>query len=225
MKRNLPVTDVEYPLGEHTMIVSKTDLKGKITYFNDQFVAASGFTEPELMGQPHNIVRHPDMPPEAFEDLWVTLKAGKPWTGAVKNRRKNGDYYWVLASATPIWENGQVSGYMSIRTALPADQRREAEQVYALIREKKPHPYKVVSGIIRRRAFADHLALFNGTLKARLVTLVATLAASMLVVGAIGIMGARQASTQMQAVYNERIVPLTNLFEINNRMQANLLAL
>jgi aerotaxis receptor len=225
MRKNLPVTDVEYPLGEDTMIVSKTDLKGKLTYFNDQFVKASGFTEQELMNQPHNIVRHPDMPEAAFEDLWITLKAGKPWTGAVKNRRKNGDYYWVLASATPIWENGAVSGYMSIRTMLPADQRREAERVYALIRQNKAHRYKVVSGIIRRRALADRLALFNGTLKARLVTVVATLAACMVVVGAIGIVSSRHASQQMQSVYNDRVIPLTQLFEINNRMQANIVAL
>ena len=165
------------------------------------------------------------MPPEAFEDLWITLKAGKPWTGAVKNRRKNGDYYWVLASATPIWENGQVSGYMSIRTMLPADQRKEAERVYALIREKKAHRYKVISGIIRRRSLGDHLSLFNGTLKARLTTVVASLAAFMLVIGLIGIMAVQRASTQMQSVYNDRVIPLTHLFEVSNRMQENILAL
>src|SRR5664279_2746035 len=95
MRSNLPVTNVEYPIGDDVLIVSKTDTKGRIVFFNDQFVKASGFSEQELLRQPHNIVRHPDMPPEAFEDLWVTLKAGKPWAGAVKNRRKNGDFYWV----------------------------------------------------------------------------------------------------------------------------------
>ena len=121
MKINLPVTSVEYSLSEDTLIVSKTDTKGKLTYFNDDFVKASGFTEEELMGKPHNIVRHPDMPVEAFENLWATLKEGKPLGGAVKNRRKNGDFYWVLASATPIFEGDRVTGYMSIRTELPAD--------------------------------------------------------------------------------------------------------
>jgi aerotaxis receptor len=96
-------------------------LKGKLTYFNDEFVVAAGFTEAELMGQPHNIIRHPDMPPEAFDNLWTALKAGKPWAGAVKNRRKNGDFYCVLATASPIVENGQITGYTSIRTKLPAD--------------------------------------------------------------------------------------------------------
>ena len=153
MRTNMPITNIEYPITDETFIVSKTDLKGKLTYFNDQFIQASGFTEQELIGQPHNIIRHPDMPSEAFKNLWDTLKAGKPWAGAVKNRRKNGDFYWVLASATPIFEGGQVSGYMSIRSKLPADQRAEAEQVYALLRAKRAQfAYRIDAGMIRKRA-------------------------------------------------------------------------
>ena len=183
MRTNLPVTNVEYPITEETLIVSKTDLKGRLTYFNEQFVAASGFAEQELMGQPHNIIRHPDMPPEAFANLWDTLKAGKPWAGAVKNRRKNGDFYWVLASATPLWEAGQVTGYMSIRTKLPSDQREEAEHVYALFRANKAQAYRVEAGMIRRRSMTDILALFTNSFKARLVTLIAVQAAFMLIMG------------------------------------------
>ena len=158
MRTNLPVTNTELQLADDALIVSKTDPKGKLVYFNKQFVDASGFTEAELMGQPHNIVRHPDMPPEAFDDLWTTIKAGMPWAGAVKNRRKNGDFYWVRAAATPIWENGQIAGYMSIRTKLPAEQRAEAEHVYGLIRGKKAQNYTVNAGLIRRRSLADSIA-------------------------------------------------------------------
>ena len=158
MRTNLPVTNIELPLNDDALIVSKTDPKGKLVYFNKQFVDASGFTEAELMGQPHNIVRHPDMPPEAFDDFWTTIKAGMPWAGAVKNRRKNGDFYWVRAAATPIWENGQIAGYMSIRTKLPAEQRTEAEHVYGLIRAKKAQNYTVNAGLIRRRSLADSIA-------------------------------------------------------------------
>ncbi|MGJ4929573.1 methyl-accepting chemotaxis protein [Bradyrhizobium sp. HKCCYLS2038] len=172
MRTNLPVTKVEYPITDDTLIVSKTDAKGKLTFFNEDFVKAAGFTEAELMGQPHNIVRHPDMPPEAFDNLWTTLKAGRPWVGAVKNRRKNGDYYWVLATASPIRKDGQVVGYTSVRTKLPSDQRAEAEQVYAAIREKKPHGYKIDDGIVRRRSLFDHLAMFTGSIASRLRTLV-----------------------------------------------------
>ncbi len=186
MRKNLPVTEIEYPVSDETLIVSRTDLKGKIAYFNEDFVAAAGFTSEELMGQPHNMIRHPDMPPAAFQNLWDTLKAGKPWLGAVKNRRKNGDYYWVLATASPIRENGQVTGYTSIRTRLPADQRKLAEEVYAAIRENKPHNYRIDAGIIRRRSLFDHLSIFTRTLKARLSTMMVVQMLFMLALGAGG---------------------------------------
>jgi aerotaxis receptor len=221
MRTNLPVTNVEYPIDDQTLIVSKTDTKGNLVYFNDQFVAASGFTIAELTGQPHNIIRHPDMPVEAFENLWTTLKAAKPWSGAVKNRRKNGDFYWVLASATPLWENGQISGYMSIRSKLPADQRREAEQVYALLRAKKAHDYRIDAGIIRRRSISDHVAVFTRTLNARLVTLAATLVLLMLIIGVVGILATRDSNARMKSIYEDRVVPLAQLFEINDRMADN----
>ena len=116
MRVNLPVSNTEFPIGEDTLILSTTDTKGRITYVNQTFIEVSGFTEDELIGKAHNIVRHPDMPPQAFEDLWRTLQAGKQWTGLVKNRRKNGDFYWVLGNATPLIENGSVVGYLSVRT-------------------------------------------------------------------------------------------------------------
>ena len=184
MRKNLPVTTNEFPIGEDTVIVSKTDLKGKLTYFNEQFVRVSGYDDKELMGQPHNIVRHPDMPPAAFADLWDTIKLGKPWAGAVKNRRKNGDFYWVLASATPIWEGGSITGYMSIRSRLAADQRVEAEHVYQLINEGKANRYKVESGVIRRRSWLDPFAAFTRTLRARFLTLLGSMAGALLINGA-----------------------------------------
>jgi PAS domain S-box-containing protein len=221
MRTNLPVTTVEYPTGDDTLIASRTDLKGKLTYFNDQFLEASGFSEAELMGQPHNIVRHPDMPSEAFENLWETLQAGKPWVGAVKNRRKNGDFYWVLATAAPVQKNGQVIGYTSIRTKLPADQRAEAEHVYKLLREKKAGAYRIDAGIIRRRSLADRLAVFTGTLNARLVTLVVILGLFLLAIGLTGLLATRDSNSRLKSMYEDRAVPLSQLFEINDRMKDN----
>ncbi|SMF94114.1 methyl-accepting chemotaxis sensory transducer with Pas/Pac sensor [Methylomagnum ishizawai] len=116
MKTNLPVTDVERLLGEGTLIVSKTDPKGVIIYANAEFIEISGFTEPELLGQSHNIVRHPDMPSAVFRELWDALKAGKAWVGLLKNRCKNGDFYWVRANITPLWERSELVGYLSVRT-------------------------------------------------------------------------------------------------------------
>ncbi|RXH11141.1 methyl-accepting chemotaxis protein [Bradyrhizobium guangzhouense] len=225
MRTNLPVTATEYPLTDETLIVSKTDLKGKLTYFNDQFVEASGFTEQELAGQPHNIVRHPDMPPEAFANLWETLKAGKPWAGAVKNRRKNGDFYWVLASATPIWEGGHVVGYMSIRTKLAADQREQAERVYAAIRDKKAGAFKIEAGMIRKRSMFEIFSPFTRSLKARLVSLVGVVSLSTMVIGAAGLIGMSQVNRHAQSIYEDRSVPLAQLFEINDRMKENSLAI
>ena len=102
MRNNQPVTRKEYILRDNQAPISRTDAKGKITFANADFIEASGFDEDELIGKPHNIVRHPDMPPEAFADLWKCLHQGQSWTGMVKNRRKNGDYYWVLANASPL---------------------------------------------------------------------------------------------------------------------------
>ena len=137
MRTNLPVTNNEVQLTDATLIVSKTDLKGRMTYINKDFLDISGFTEAELIGEPHNLVRHPDMPVEAFQDLWDTLKAGRPWTGYVKNRCKNGDYYWVLANAAPIVENGQVTGYISVRRKASKEAIEAHEAVYRQFREKR----------------------------------------------------------------------------------------
>ena len=102
MRSNMPVTNIEYVLKDTETVVSKTDMQGNITYINRDFVNISGFSEEELLGAPQNIVRHPDMPAEAFADFWSTIKSGKAWTGLVKNRCKNGDHYWVEANAAPL---------------------------------------------------------------------------------------------------------------------------
>ncbi|WP_310447825.1 methyl-accepting chemotaxis protein [Thiobacillus sp.] len=134
MRTNMPVTNVEYVLLDTETVVSKTDLHGNITYVNQDFVNISGFSEDELLGAPQNIVRHPDMPVEAFADFWQTLKSGKAWTGLVKNRCKNGDHYWVEANAAPIIENQKVVGYASIRTKPARELVQAAEGAYRAIR-------------------------------------------------------------------------------------------
>ena len=130
MKTNLPVTQTERPFPRGEYIVSKTDLKGITTYANDTFVKISGFSSEELIGKNHNIVRHPDMPPQAFAWLWNTLKDGRPWRGTVKNRCKNGDFYWVDALVVPVRKDNQTIGYMSVRTEPARDQIAGAEPLY-----------------------------------------------------------------------------------------------
>ena len=119
-------------------ILSTTDLNGDITYVNPDFIKISGFEESELLGQHHNIVRHPDMPTEAFADLWSSVRGGSSWMGMVKNRCKNGDHYWVSAFVTPISRNGRVVEYQSVRTKPAPAQIAAAEQLYAQLRDKRP---------------------------------------------------------------------------------------
>ena len=138
MRQNLPVTQRERTFPEHERLISTTDLHSKITYCNEAFIKISGFTRDELIGQPHNLVRHPDMPPAVFGHMWDTIKQGKPWMGIVKNRAKNGDFYWVSAYVTPIYENGQVAGYESVRSLPSEAQKKRAEKLYARLREGKP---------------------------------------------------------------------------------------
>jgi aerotaxis receptor len=137
MKINLPVTGREQHFPQDQTIVSVTDLKGRITYCNETFIQVSGFTEAELLGQPHNVVRHPDVPAEAFRDLWETIQSGRPWKGLVKNRCKNGDHYWVWANATPVYTDGRIVGYLSVRTCPPREALPAAEALYARLNEEE----------------------------------------------------------------------------------------
>ncbi|MGE8480230.1 MAG: methyl-accepting chemotaxis protein, partial [Pseudomonas shirazensis] len=134
MRLNLPVTEHERTFPNEQRLISTTDLNSRITYCNDAFVAISGFTYDELVGQTHNLVRHPDMPAPVFALMWDTIKQGKPWMGVVKNRAKNGDFYWVSAYVTAVYENGRISGYESVRSVPSREQISRAERLYARLR-------------------------------------------------------------------------------------------
>ena len=186
MKINMPVTQNEVPLNEHHTIVSKTDLKGQITYINRDFIEISGFEESELIGKSHNIVRHPDMPSEAFADLWGNLKAGRPWNGLVKNRCKNGDYYWVEANAAPLWENGQIVGYVSVRTKAQPEQIRAASEAYRRFREGKAAGLAIENGQVVRVRGPIRRAIGALTIKKRLTVLMVAAGVGLAAVAGIG---------------------------------------
>lgn len=126
MRNNQPVTGREYDYSSDFALISHTNAKGQISFVNDDFAMVSGFGLEELVNQPHNIIRHPDMPAEVFRDLWDTIKHGRPWAGVVKNRRKNGDHYWVRASVTPKPDGG----YMSVRVKPSRDEIAASEALY-----------------------------------------------------------------------------------------------
>lgn len=130
MRNNGPVTQREAKMKPGSRLITTTSLKGVITYCNDDFVEISGFSHDELIGQAHNIIRHPDMPQSVFKAMWDTIGAGKPWMGVVKNRCKNGDHYWVSAYVTPILENGRMTGYESVRVEPTRAQVARASRLY-----------------------------------------------------------------------------------------------
>lgn len=138
MRINQPVTQRERLYPSHQSLISTTDLESRITYANDEFCDIAGFQLGELVGEHHNMVRHPDMPKQAFADLWSHIKEGKSWMGPVKNRCKNGDHYWVSAFVTPIKDaSGRVVEYQSVRTAPSEEIKQRAEKVYADLRNNR----------------------------------------------------------------------------------------
>ncbi len=190
MRTNLPVTQNEYSFPPDQTLISITDLKGRITYCNTNFVNVSGYTDSELMGQPHNIVRHPDMPEEAFRDMWATIEAGMPWSALVKNRRKNGDYYWVRANATPVRDGARTVGYLSVRTKPGADEVRHFEQLYATMRAEAAAGrlvHVLRRGVVKRNDLIGRtMDLLRPELRGRIVGLAALAAAGPLLAASLG---------------------------------------
>jgi methyl-accepting chemotaxis protein len=218
MKINMPVTNVEYALTERDSVVSKTDLKGIIIYINEDFLRISGFTQQELIGASHNIVRHPDMPPEAFEDMWRSLKTGRPWTGIVKNRCKNGGFYWVLANVTPIHENNQLTGYLSVRRKPSHEQIQAANAAYKLFREGKAGSLKIQDGKVVNATLLKRLNVFKHlNIKSRITAVIATMSIFLLAIGGIGIL----ANDGLRAVYENRSASLTKIAYIQKQLLAN----
>lgn len=158
MPSHPPITQREYLLDDNTTLMSTTDLKSVVTHANDAFVEASGYELHELTGNPHNIVRHPDMPKAAFADMWFTLQNGEPWTGIVKNRRKNGDHYWVRANAVPMIREGKTTGYMSIRTRATPEEIAVAEPLYHAMSEDRCKR-RLYKGLVLRKGWFGKLPL------------------------------------------------------------------
>ena len=196
MKNNQPVTQKEVHFPPNCYLVSKTDLKGVITYCNDAFVDISGFAREELIGKSHNIVRHPDMPMAAFEDLWKTIKAGQPWRGAVKNRCKNGEHYWVEAFVAPLKRNGEITGYMSVRTPLSAEKKAAAEGQYRAAGLNGSLPSTA------RRSLA---------IAPRLWAVLGFLVALMTIIGFFSLRSLSTSNDELNAIYRENLLPSNSI--------------
>lgn len=220
MRNNQPVTQREYPLDEQHLLISRTDLEGRITFANAAFVEVSGFDHDELLGANHNIVRHPDMPPEAFADLWQTLKHGRSWQGVVKNRRKNGDHYWVNATVTPITEGKQCVGYTSVRTSVEPQVKAAAERAYARIRAGR-------SGLVIRRGQAlrrgplGWLARINPrSIRARLALLTSAALLLLVASGGVGLYGLQISGDRLTELNQDGLQDVIRLQQIGQLVNA-----
>jgi len=215
MRDNQPVTRQEYELQDEHFLISRTDLKGRITYANPAFTEVSGFSHEELIGSPHNLVRHPDMPPEAFDNMWKTLAAGMSWRGLVKNRRKNGDHYWVDASVSPVIEDGTVMGYASVRIKADREQIDEAERAYARIRSGKGQRLYLHRGRLRRRGALAALGRLNlGSVRARIGLMVAVAALMLLASGGLGLYGLNASGERLAELNRDGLEDVVRLQQV-----------
>jgi aerotaxis receptor len=193
MRLNTPIVDQEYPFPESETLVSITDLKGRITYCNPAFITVSGYLREELLGQPHNMIRHPDMPEEAFRDMWETIASGIPWSAPVKNRRKDGSFYWVKANVTPLMEHDRPTGYMSVRTLPNRAEVQAADALYRLMRNEKANGqtlHRLERGQVKRNNLFGKL---EGWMRLSTITKVALV--SMLASGVCFALGATLSAT------------------------------
>lgn len=179
MRTNLPISQREQSIPENAILSSTTDLKGTIHSASEDFVKISGFSREELMGQPHNLLRHPDVPAAVFADMWTTLKQGKSWTAIVKNRAKNGDHYWVRANASPVEEDGRITGYMSVRTPATREEVQAAEVLYRNVAQGKI----ILQGGVPRAASSLKWDIFR--LKGSLNKALLVYAAMIMLIGAL----------------------------------------
>lgn len=216
MRNNQPVTQREVELKEDDFLVSRTDTKGRITYANPAFIDISGFEYAELVGAPHNLIRHPDMPPAAFENLWQTLQAGETWRGLVKNRCKNGDHYWVDASVTPISEGEQVVGYTSVRVQASRDAIEQAERAYADIREGRNKRYYLDKGRLRQKGIINRLTRVRlDTIRAKLAGMIIVAGVLLLISGGLGLYGLNASGERLGQLNNDGLRDVIRLQKID----------
>ncbi len=221
MRVNMPVTNNEKELPDGEFIVSRTNTKGVMTYVNQQFIDISGFSENELIGQAHNLIRHPDVPPEIFEDLWKTLKLKKPWSGLVKNRCKDGSFYWVYANATSLIEGNKVTGYMSVRSKPTREQIRAADALYADMRNNR-EKFSIIQGrFIENNLFGKLKYKFdNIKIRSRIMLLPIISIISISIIGIMGLIGVHENKESLRTVYEDRTVSMQQLATILDGLQS-----
>ncbi|HEY1930445.1 MAG TPA: methyl-accepting chemotaxis protein [Acetobacteraceae bacterium] len=221
MRVNEPITSREAEVPDGEPLVSRTDPGGRITFVNRVFQSVSGFTEEELVGSAHNIVRHPHMPAAAFANLWATINAGRPWDGLVKNRAKSGDFYWVRANVTPLMEAGKIAGFISIRGKPTPAQVAAAERTYAAIRAGEARNIELRDGEIVACGWRARTADTMRSLLGRVIAAVVATAAVVSAVGWLGYSGMALSNGVLRHVYENDLVAVDQLRGVVDRVRDN----
>jgi methyl-accepting chemotaxis protein/aerotaxis receptor len=221
MRLNEPVTQREQDVPSGEPLVSRTDPDGRITFANRIFAAVSGFSEQELVGSPHNLVRHPHMPQAAFADLWTTIKAGESWDGVVKNRTKSGDFYWVRANVTPVVKGHEVTGFISIRSKPTSDEVVAAEQAYAAMGAGTARHIALRNGELVKQDWRTVLADTMRSVFGRMTCMAMATVLVVLAVGWLGFAGMAASNAVLSNVYEHDLVSVNQLRGLLDRMRDN----
>jgi methyl-accepting chemotaxis protein len=222
MKINMPITKVEYVLTETDSIVSKTDLLGKITYASKDFIRISGFTKEELIGASHNIVRHPEMPTEAFADLWDSMKAGYPRSAVIKDRCKNGDFFWAFANVAPIFEDDKLVGYISVRSKPSQKQIVAVAGTYQKFLEGKAGNLKIQDGkIVKKTLLSRFPSLENVSIKTRILLVIAIMSILLLGIGGMEAFGMKKDNEGLRTVQNHHMLTMNQIALVQKLMLLN----
>jgi PAS domain S-box-containing protein len=221
MRLNEPVTNLEIEIPDAEPLVSRTDTDGRITFANQTFIEISGYSAEELIGAPHNLIRHPHMPKEAFADLWAAIKAGRPWDGLVKNRTKNGDFYWVRANVTPVIENGSVTGYVSIRSKPNRREVAGAEADYRMLRQGNGGKIALRDGQLIRRGPNQHLRTAASSVSGRMAATGVVCALIIGVIGWLGLQGMSASNQALHKVYTGSAVETARITDVRAGMRGS----
>jgi aerotaxis receptor len=221
MRVNEPITPNERDVPDGEPLVSRTDPAGRITFVNRTFAEVSGYSEAELLGAPHNLVRHPHMPPAAFANMWATIEAGNPWDGLVKNRTKSGNFYWVRANITPVIEDGRVTGYISIRSKPTRAQIDNAERSYAAMRDGKAKHIDLRGGELVTHGWRIAIADLGRSVLGRIIGVALAAILVIAAVGWLGFSGMAASNDVLRHVYEHDLVSVNQLRGVLDRMRDN----
>jgi len=216
MKENITLTQIEREIDESVSIVLKTDLEGKITYVNRDFIEVTGFNEQDLIGKKQSVIHHPEMPKEILTDIWMTLQSKKPWIGVEQGLCQNGDHFWVYSCVTTVREHGKVVGYMSVSKKASKAQIEKAHVHYRAIK----HEERWHTALLRKaKEFTNRITINN---KIACIFIMVALTTCML--GFSGISGIKESNHGLESVYKKRVLPLKQLKVINDMFSTNIVS-